>query len=99
MDIEPAAAAAGKETAVSASIRRNDEEPERERPAEEGGAAQRPLPPPEDYVRRVRELHDVALAPEKEGLLSMDARVQTYRYLDENELAAVRRQKQAGEKK
>jgi hypothetical protein len=29
----------------------------------------------------------------------MDARVQTYRYLDENELAAVRRQKQAGEKK
>ncbi len=48
---------------------------------------------------RIVTLHDVALAPEKEGLLSMDARVQTYRYLDENELAAVRRQKQAGEKK
>jgi type IV pilus assembly protein PilO len=48
---------------------------------------------------RIVTLHDVTLVPEKEGLLSMDARVQTYRYLDENELAAVRRQKQAGEKK
>jgi len=48
---------------------------------------------------RIVTLHDVVLAPEKEGLLSMDARVQTYRYLDENELAAVRRQKQAGENK
>ena len=47
---------------------------------------------------RIVTLHDVALAPEKEGLLTMDARVQTYRYLDENELAAVRRQKKAGEK-
>ena len=62
MDIEPAAAAAGKETAVSASIRRNDEEPGRERPAEEGEQAQRPLPPPEDYVGLVRSLHEVALA-------------------------------------
>ena len=47
---------------MSASIRRNDEEPGRERPAEEGEQAQRPLPPPEDYVRQVRELHEVALA-------------------------------------
>ena len=47
---------------------------------------------------RIVTLHDVALAPEREGLLTMDARVQTYRYLDENELAAVRRQKKAGEK-
>jgi hypothetical protein len=62
MDIEPAAVAAGKETAVSASIRRSDEEQERECPAEEGAQPERPLPPPEDYVRRVRELHEVALA-------------------------------------
>jgi type IV pilus assembly protein PilO len=48
---------------------------------------------------RIVTLHDVALTPEKEGLLNMDARVQTYRYLDDNELAAVRRQKSAGEKK
>jgi type IV pilus assembly protein PilO len=48
---------------------------------------------------RIVTLHDVALAPEKDGLLNMEARVQTYRYLDENELAAVRRQKQGGDKK
>lgn len=48
---------------------------------------------------RIVTLHDVVLAPEKEGLLNMEARVQTYRYLDENELAAVRRQKQGGDKK
>ncbi len=48
---------------------------------------------------RIVTLHDVNLVPQKDGLLSMDARVQTYRYLDENELAAVRRQKQAGENK
>ena len=48
---------------------------------------------------RIVTLHDVALSPEKDGLLNMEARVQTYRYLDENELAAVRRQKQGGDKK
>lgn len=48
---------------------------------------------------RIVTLHDVALAPEKEGLLNMEARIQTYRYLDENELAAARKQKKAGEKK
>jgi type IV pilus assembly protein PilO len=48
---------------------------------------------------RIVTLHDVALAPEKEGLLNMEARIQTYRYLDENELAAARKQRQAGEKK
>jgi hypothetical protein len=29
----------------------------------------------------------------------MDARIQTYRYLDENEIAAVKKQKQGGAKK
>lgn len=48
---------------------------------------------------RIVTLHDVALAPEKEGLLNMEARIQTYRYLDENELAAARKQKKAGDKK
>lgn len=48
---------------------------------------------------RIVTLHDIALTPEKESLLSMEARIQTYRYLDENELAAVRRQKQDGGKK
>lgn len=48
---------------------------------------------------RIVTLHDVSLAPEKEGLLNMEARIQTYRYLDENELAAARKQKQAGAKK
>ena len=41
---------------------------------------------------RIVTLHDVALAPAKETRLSMDARVQTYRYLDENELAAAKKQ-------
>jgi len=45
---------------------------------------------------RIVTLHDVMLSPDKESLLNMEARVQTYRYLDENELAAVRRQKSAG---
>jgi type IV pilus assembly protein PilO len=45
---------------------------------------------------RIVTLHDVNLSPNKDSLLNMDARVQTYRYLDENELAAVRRQKTAG---
>jgi type IV pilus assembly protein PilO len=45
---------------------------------------------------RIVTLHDVMLTPDKESLLNMEARVQTYRYLDDNELAAVRRQKSAG---
>ena len=50
---------------------------------------------------RIVTLHDVNLAPQaKDGTgLVMDARVQTYRYLDENELANVKRQKQAIDKK
>lgn len=48
---------------------------------------------------RIVTLHDVALAPGKDSALSMEARVQTYRYLDENELAAAKKQKQGGAKK
>jgi type IV pilus assembly protein PilO len=42
---------------------------------------------------RIVTLHDVALQPDKDGKLLMDARIQTYRYLDENEIAALKRQK------
>lgn len=48
---------------------------------------------------RIVTLHDISLVSGKDALLTMDARVQTYRYLDENELAAVKKQKQGGEKK
>lgn len=42
---------------------------------------------------RIVTLHDMVLTPAKDGVLNMDARIQTYRYLDENELAAARAQK------
>lgn len=42
---------------------------------------------------RIVTLHDVAMAPAKDGVLNMEARIQTYRYLDENELAAARAKK------
>lgn len=48
---------------------------------------------------RIVTLHDVSLVPGKDRALSMEARVQTYRYLDENELAAAKKQKQGGAKK
>lgn len=41
---------------------------------------------------RIVTLHDVSLLPGKDGALNMDARIQTYRYLDENELAAAKKQ-------
>ena len=47
---------------------------------------------------RIVTLHDVSLAPAKEGILNMEARIQTYRYLDENELAAAKKQKQGAKK-
>jgi len=40
---------------------------------------------------RIVTLHDVVLNPAKEGTLVMDARVQTYRYLDEDEMAAAKK--------
>ncbi len=48
---------------------------------------------------RIVTLHDVALSPGKDERLSMDARVQTYRYLDESELAAAKKLKRAEGKK
>jgi type IV pilus assembly protein PilO len=43
---------------------------------------------------RIVTLHDITLTPGKDNVLSMEARVQTYRYLDENELAQAKKQKQ-----
>ena len=50
---------------------------------------------------RIVTLHDVVLNPgkDKDSGLTMDARIQTYRYLDEAELAEVRKQKQGAAKK
>lgn len=43
---------------------------------------------------RIVSVHDIVLLPAKDSTLTMEARIQTYRYLDENELAAVKKQKQ-----
>jgi type IV pilus assembly protein PilO len=48
---------------------------------------------------RIVTLHDISLTPAKDGTLNMEARIQTYRYLDENELAAAKKQQQQGSKK
>lgn len=50
---------------------------------------------------RIVTLHDVLLNPgkDKSGGLAMEARIQTYRYLDEKELAQVKKQKQGAAKK
>ncbi len=48
---------------------------------------------------RIVTLHDIALSPNKDDRLIMDARVQTYRYLDESELAAAKKLKRAEGKK
>jgi len=50
---------------------------------------------------RIVTLHDVVLNPgkDKDAGLTMDARIQTYRYLDEKELAEVRKNKQGAQKK
>jgi type IV pilus assembly protein PilO len=47
---------------------------------------------------RIVTLHDISLAPAKDTTLAMDARIQTYRYLDENELAAAKKQLQGAKK-
>ncbi|MFN3715479.1 MAG: type 4a pilus biogenesis protein PilO [Thiobacillus sp.] len=44
-------------------------------------------------LSRIVTLHEISLAPAKDGVLNMDAVVKTYRYLDEEELIA---NKQAG---
>lgn len=49
---------------------------------------------------RIVTLNDIGIAPGAGGVLTMDATAKTYRYLDENELAAQSRAaKQAGAKK
>ncbi len=48
---------------------------------------------------RIVTLHDVQLSPGKDSILTMEARIQTYRYLDEKELAEVKKQKQGAVKK
>lgn len=40
---------------------------------------------------RIVTLHDIAITPEKDGALTMDATAKTYRYLDEEEIAAQQR--------
>lgn len=47
---------------------------------------------------RIVTIHDLVLSPLKDGVLSLEARVQTYRYLDENELAAAKKQKSGKQK-
>ncbi|KAF0103159.1 MAG: type IV pilus assembly protein PilO [bacterium] len=47
---------------------------------------------------RIVTLHDVVLTPGKDANLSMEARIQTYRYLDEKELAEVKKQKMGAAK-
>lgn len=49
-------------------------------------------------LSRIVSLTNVAIAPEKGALLKMDATAMTYRYLDEEELAAQRRAKTAQSK-
>ncbi len=44
---------------------------------------------------RIVSLTNIAVAPDKGGVLKMDATAMTYRYLDEEELAAQRRAKSA----
>lgn len=49
-------------------------------------------------LSRIVSLTNVAVVPDKEGQLKMDAIAMTYRYLDEEELAAQRRAKSAQDK-
>ena len=49
---------------------------------------------------RIVTLNDIAISPDKSGVLSMDATAKTFRYLDEEEIAAQKRAaKAAGAKK
>ena len=40
---------------------------------------------------RVVTIHDISISPNKSGRLAMDAMVRTYRYLDEEEMAAMKK--------
>ena len=43
---------------------------------------------------RIVTLHNISISSDKSGKLSMDLEAKTYRYLDEAEIAATRKQKQ-----
>jgi type IV pilus assembly protein PilO len=49
-------------------------------------------------LSRIVTVHDISLLPLKDAALGMEARIQTYRYLDDSELAAARKQKQGQNK-
>lgn len=49
-------------------------------------------------LSRIVSLTNVSVSPDKSGVLKMDATAMTYRYLDEEELAAQRRAKAAQDK-
>ena len=44
-------------------------------------------------LSRIVTLHDIAITPDKDGTLTMDATAKTYRYLDEDEVAAQQQAK------
>jgi type IV pilus assembly protein PilO len=48
---------------------------------------------------RIVTLNDIAISPDKSGILTMDAVAKTFRYLDEEEIAAQKRAAKAGAKK
>ncbi len=48
---------------------------------------------------RIVTLNDISITPSGNGVLSMDATAKTYRYLDEDELAAQKKAAKAGAKK
>ena len=50
-------------------------------------------------LSRIVTLKDISMEPAKDGVLNMDAVVRTYRYLDEEEIIAHKKQAQAKEQK
>ena len=48
---------------------------------------------------RIVTLNDISVSPGSTGILTMDATAKTFRYLDEDELAAQKRAAKAGAKK
>jgi type IV pilus assembly protein PilO len=49
-------------------------------------------------LSRIVTIHDIAMQPAKDGVLAMDATVKTYRYLDEDEVMAQKKAKEAATK-
>jgi len=49
-------------------------------------------------LSRIVTIHDIAMEPAKDGVLAMDATVKTYRYLDEEEVMAQKKAKEAAAK-